>query len=113
MKKGRYSHVSFFMNECLYVAGGIDDKGRHLKDCEQYDVNTGMRIDNVHDLPFELVASNAAMSADSSFVIITGGLKLGGSYNKSILTFTVREGFKVLNSTSTKIGRFLGVCIPW
>lgn len=109
MSKGRVDHISFLMNENLYVAGGHDGQRKILKDCEMYDLKEGNWNNSVHELPFQLTGAVVAMSKDSSYAIITGGRKVDNSYNKAIITFTEQEGFKVLKKVSTQFERVCGV----
>ena len=48
LSKERVDHVSFLVNENLYVAGGEDGQGMLLKDCERYKIIDKNEIAKFH-----------------------------------------------------------------
>ena len=104
MRKARAGHIAFVMNGRLYVAGGFGSEDKTLQKCERYNIkDEKWDIPNLK-LPFTLRGAMALTSKDSSFVIITGGEKDRGTYNKSIITFTEKDGFKILNDVEISFG---------
>jgi len=101
MRKARAGHIGFQMNGRLYVAGGFDSERKPLQICERYNINDDKwDLPNLK-LPFGLFGAMAVKSKDSSFVVITGGEKAQRPFNKSIITFTEQDGFKILNEVET------------
>ena len=97
METPRYFHVSFKMQNAIYVVGGLTENNRGISGCERYDIKQNVWLSFKHSLKFPLFRASVVVSADESFAIITGG-KRGGEYrtveNKDIIIFTKQEGFQ-------------------
>ena len=93
----------------MYVASGFDNEHAAMKDCEKYDApGDDWRYCN-HELPFGLAGAVSSVSKDESFAIVVGGITQNKdnvwAYNNSIIIFTEREGFSLLDDISRKMDR--------
>ena len=109
----RARHIAFKIKKNLIVAGGYNKKNGILNKCEKYDIKEGIWMECLQLLPFRLHSAVSATSKDESFAIITGGISspvLDG-FNKSILIYTEKKGFKVFRDISMEHFRIDGVAI--
>ena len=105
MRKNRHSHLTFKMNDSVYVAGGHSGL-RDVPICERYDLKEHKWHKCEYTLPWDLYFSSVVVSVDESFALITGGTSshISGRTN-SIIIFTENHGFQPLRNSSLQIKR--------
>ena len=105
MTNRRGSHVAFKMENYLYVAGGYNGNRDMLDICERYDIKKNKWFRSQHALPQALVDAHSAISADESFVVITGGRDVYEYNTDGIIIFTEQNGFQQFANVTMKFQR--------
>ena len=90
MLNGRHDHISFALQNKLFVAGGL---GKGDNSCECYDPQTDKWTLMSYQLPYNRLLGACATSDGNGNVIITGGMR-GHKLSSKVISFDLENGFK-------------------
>ena len=71
---GRWSHVTFKIDNVIYVAGGFDDSSMCSSSCEEYSLATKIWRKSDYELPYPLANAVVEVDSQQKFAIIAGGI---------------------------------------
>merc|ERR1712150_179848 len=90
------------MGSSHYVVGGVEmcfgGPVIGLSSCKRFDLDKYRWLPVQHFLPYSLHSAMTSTSADESIALITGGMSRNWEFLRSIIIFTEKEGFLVLQN---------------
>ena len=112
IKKGRYKHMAFKMNENVYVVGGLVVGKTVISTCERYSIPTDKWFESTHKLPMPLYNASVAVTPDELFAILIGGNDQNKKPTNNIIVFDETNGFKLLDQKINRPrSRNISICI--
>ena len=112
MKKGRYKHMAFKMNESIYICGGLVVGKTVLSSCERYSIPEDKWFGSVHKLPQPLYDASVVVTPDEQFAILIGGNDQNKKPTNNILIYDEANGFKVLDQKlSRPRSKNISICL--
>ena len=110
---GRWFHVTFKIDDVIYVAGGFDDSRKCLSSCEEYSLVTKTWRESNYELPYPLAKAVVEVDSQQKFAIIAGGITAGdivsftgeylsAQYTSKIISFSKEHGFREVEKFELK-----------